>query len=86
MEHEKLQTAKDDWDEDIMKQVEFINKRLHRKNEAKAYTSNIHNKMLEYYEVLTKRIIRFLPSLRRSKKMLSYYLVQCLQVWSLQVP
>ena len=47
MEHEKLQTAKDDWDEDIMKQVEFINKRLHRKNEAKAYTSNIDNKMLE---------------------------------------
>lgn len=86
MEHEKLQTAKDDWDEDIMKQVEFINKRLHRKNEAKAYTSNIDNKMLEYYEVLTKLIIRFLPSLRRSKKMLSYYLVQCLQVWSLQVP
>ena len=86
MEHEKLQTAKDDWDEDIMKQVKFINKMLHRRNEAKAYTSNIDKIMLEYYEVLTKRIIRFLPSLRRSKKMLSYYLVQCLQVWSLQVP
>lgn len=86
MEHEKLQTAKDDWDEDIMKQVEFINKRLHRRNEAKACTSNIDKKMLEYYEVLTKPIIRFLPTLRRSKKMLGYYLVQCLQVWSLQVP
>lgn len=47
MEHEKLQTAKDDWDEDIMKQVEFINKRLHRRNEAKACTSNIDKKMLE---------------------------------------
>lgn len=68
MEHEKPQTAKDDWDEDIMKQVKFINKMLHLRNEAKAYTSNIDKIMLEYYEVLTKRIIRFLPSLRRSKK------------------
>ena len=58
MEHEKLQTAKDDWDEDIMKQVEFINKRLHRRNEAKAIsikkclntTKYLRNQLSDFYQ------------------------------------
>ena len=74
---EKLQRARNKWNEDIMKRLDFINKSLREKNEARAYINNVDEAMLEYCQVFTKQIksllpapqfIRFLPSIRRPKK------------------
>ena len=51
---EKLQRVKDKWNEDRMKRLDFINKRLREKNEARAYINNVDEAMLEYYRVFTK--------------------------------
>ena len=37
---ENLQRARDKWNEDRMKRLDFINKRLREKNEARAYINN----------------------------------------------
>ena len=37
---EKLQRARDDWNEDRMKLLDFINKILREKNEARTYINN----------------------------------------------
>ena len=58
--HEKLQRARDEWNEDRMKRLDFINKRLREKNEARAYVNNVDESMLEYYRVFAKQI-KFLP-------------------------
>ena len=38
---EKLQKERDKWNEDRMKRLDFINKRLREKNDAKAYISKV---------------------------------------------
>ena len=38
---EELQKARNKWNEDRMKQLDFINKRLREKNEARAYINNV---------------------------------------------
>ena len=43
-----------------MKRLDFINKRLREKNEARAYINNVDEAMLEYYRVFAKQI-RSLP-------------------------
>ena len=53
---EKLQRARDKWNEDRMKRLDFINKRLREKNEARAYINNVDEAMLEYYQVFAKQI------------------------------
>ena len=53
---EKLQRARDEWNEDRMKRLDFINKRLHGKNEARAYINNVDEAMFEYYQVFAKQI------------------------------
>ena len=45
---EKFQRARDEWNKDQMKRLDFINKRLLEKNEARAYTNNADAEMLEY--------------------------------------
>ena len=45
---EKLQRARNEWNEDRMKRLDFINKRLLEKNEARAYINNVDEAMLEY--------------------------------------
>ena len=52
----KLQRAMDKWNEDRMKRLDFINKRLREKNEARAYINNVDEAMLEYYRVFAKQI------------------------------
>ena len=52
----KLQRARDEWNKDRMKRLDFINKRLREKNEAKAYINNVDQAMLEYYQVFAKKI------------------------------
>ena len=39
-----------------MKWLDFINKRLREKNEARAYINNVDEAMLEYYRVFAKQI------------------------------
>ena len=53
---EKLQRAKDEWNEDRMKHLDFINKRLGDKNEARANINNADEAMLEYYRVFAKQL------------------------------
>ena len=52
---EKLQRARDEWNRDRMKRLDFINRRLCEKNEAKAYISNVDEAMVEYHCVFTKQ-------------------------------
>ena len=63
---EKLQKAKDKWNEGQMKRFDFINKRLREKNEARAYTKNIDEAVLEYYQVFAKQIKHLPPELKLS--------------------
>ena len=53
---EKLQRARDKRNKDRIKRLDFINKRLHEKNEARAYINNIDEAMLGYYKILAKQI------------------------------
>ena len=53
---EQLQRERDQWNKDRMKQLDFINKRLREKNEAKAYINNVDQAMFEYYRVVAKQI------------------------------
>ena len=39
-----------------MKRLDFINKRLSEKNEARVYINNVNEAILEYYQVLGKQI------------------------------
>ena len=48
--------ARDERNKDRMKRLDFINKRLHEKNEARAYANNADEAMLEYYRVFAKQI------------------------------
>ena len=50
------QRARDEWNEDRMKRLDFINKRLREKNEARTYINNVDEAMLEYYRVFAKQI------------------------------
>ena len=52
----KLERARNEWNKDRKKRLGFINKRLHEKNEARAYINNVDEAMLEYYRVFGKQI------------------------------
>ena len=52
---EKLQRARDKWNRDRMKRLDFMNKRLCEKNEARTYIKNVEA-MLEYYRIFAKKI------------------------------
>ena len=52
----KLQRARDEWNKDRMKRLDFIDKKLREKNEARAYINNVDEAMLEYYRVFAKQI------------------------------
>ena len=56
LKEEELQRARDKWNEDRMKRLDFINKRLREKNEARVYINNVDEAMLEYYRVFAKQI------------------------------
>ena len=52
---EKLQRERDEWNRDRMKRLDFMNKRLREKNEAKIYINNVDKAMLQYYRVFAKK-------------------------------
>ena len=66
--------------------LDFINKGLPEKNEARAYIKNADKVMSKYYEIIAERIKRSSPELQLSdfrihqkeKKMENYYLSQWL--------
>ena len=86
---EKLQKASSEWNEDRMKQLDFIKKRPLEKNEGRAYINNVDEAILEYYQVFAKQIKPLPPEPQLSnfyhqsgaQKMVNYYLLQQAQVW-----
>ena len=52
---EKLQRVRDEWDQDRMQRLDFINKRVSEKNE-RPYINNVDEAILEYYRVFAKQI------------------------------
>ena len=52
---EKLPRARDKWNRDRMKRLDFMNKRLREKNEMRTYINNVDEAMLEYYRVFAKK-------------------------------
>lgn len=53
---QKLQRTRDKWNEDIMKQLDFIDRRLHQKNTARVFINNFDEAILVYYRLFAKRI------------------------------
>ena len=53
---EKLQRARDEWNKDRTKRLDFINKRLREQNRARAYINNDDEAMLEYYRIFAKKL------------------------------
>ena len=80
---ERLQRARDKWNEDHMKRLDFINKRLREQNKARGYINNTNEAMLEYYQIFAKKIKPLPPEPQlsdfiihqRHKKMVNYYLL-----------
>ena len=52
---EKLQRARDKWNEDQMKQIDFINKRLREKNEQEHTSIMLMQQCLSAIEYLLKK-------------------------------
>ena len=53
---ERLQRARDEWNKDQMKGLDFINKRPREKNEGRVDINNVDEAVLEYYRVFAKQI------------------------------
>ena len=52
-----LHRTREEWNEDRMKRLDFINKRLREKKyKARAYINNVDEEMVEYYRVFAKQI------------------------------
>ena len=66
---EKLQKDQDEWIKQRQARLDFINKRLREKKEARDYIENLDAGMLEYYRVFGKK----LNPLRREPELSDYY-------------
>ena len=72
-----------------MKQLDFINKRLGKKNKPTASISNVDETMPEHYQAFVKRKKPYIMNIRyqiltthwRFGRMLSHYLLHLIQVW-----
>ena len=53
---EEIQRARDKLYKNRMERLDFINKRLRERNEAKAYINKFDETMLEYYCVFAKKV------------------------------
>ena len=71
---EQLQRTRDKWNEDQMKRLDFINKRLSEQNKVRAYINDTNEAILSNIckknKAFTTRasIIRFLSRIRGTKK------------------
>ena len=83
-----MKRARDEWNEDRLKQLDFISKRLREKNEARVYINKVDEAMLEYYRVFAKQIKSLPPESQLSdfyypsqaQKMVNYYFLQWLTI------
>ena len=48
---EDLQRDRDEWNQERLKRLDFINKRLRDKKESRDYIRNLNSAMLQYYRV-----------------------------------
>ena len=53
---EKLLKTKDRWNKYRIKRIDFINQKLHQRNETKAYINNADKAMVEHCRVFAKQI------------------------------
>ena len=53
---ENFQKARDRWNKERLKRLDFINKRLHEQQDAKEAISDLEDGMREYYRVFGQRI------------------------------
>ena len=89
----KAQGDTDEWNEDKIKRLDFTNKRLHQKSEAKAYINNAHEAIVDYYRVFAKRIkslhheprYQIFTIHHKIREMVNYYLLQWTQTTMAQV-
>ena len=58
---EKLLKARDNWNEDTMKRLDFIDQNVREKTEARAYINNVDKTVLEYYQVFVKQVKHLPP-------------------------
>ena len=58
---EELQKDREKWNQERLKRLDFINKRLRDKKEARDYIGNLDSAMLEYYRVFGVKL-KPLPS------------------------
>ena len=67
---EKLQKDRDEWNKQRIERLDFINKRLLEKKEARDYIQNLDSAMLEYYRVFGEK----LKPLRPKPELSDYYI------------
>lgn len=83
---EKLYRARDEWNEDRVKGLDFINKRLRQKQEhtstmlMKQWVNDIEHLQNEWNPFLLKPNYQIFTTYEKFRKM-NYYLPQCVQVW-----
>ena len=58
---EDLQRDRDKWNQESLKTLDFINKRLSDKKEARDYIGNLDSALLEYYRVFGVKLKPFPP-------------------------
>ena len=51
-----MRKARDEWRKDKVERLDFINERLCQRNKSKSYLDNVDEAMVEYYQILMKRI------------------------------
>ena len=86
---EKLQRARDEWNDDLTKILDFINERVSEQNEARAYINYVDEAMFEYYRVFAKQTKSFPPEPQLSdfchhqnlKKLVNYCWIRWVQIW-----
>ena len=66
---EDLQCDRDKWNQERLKRLDFINKRLRDKKEARDYIGNLDSAMLEYYRVFGVKLKPLPPE----PQLLDYY-------------
>jgi len=66
---EKLQKARDEWQENRMKRLDFINQRLKKEAQATKYINDLDIGMRLYYQATKQR----LPPLRGEPKLSDFY-------------
>ena len=66
---EDLQRDRDKWNQERLKRLDFINKRLRDKKEARDYIGNLDSAMLEYYRVFGVKLKPLPPK----PQLLDYY-------------